>query len=74
MILQLLAAALIPDKPNNCGTGQSSAYNPQGSPNCLTNLPNVAANHDQGYGSHCHFTANRFSAIQMITKMVWMAR
>lgn len=47
MNLQLLAAALIPDKPQNCGTGQSNAYKPEDTPNCITNLPNVAGNHDQ---------------------------
>lgn len=31
-------------KPKNCGEGQSDAYNPGRTPECLSNLPGVAAN------------------------------
>jgi len=40
----LLAQAQSKFKPQNCGGGQSDAYKPGNTPQCLTNLPGVAAN------------------------------
>jgi len=40
----LLAQAESKFRPQNCGGGQSDAYNPGDTPQCLTNFPRVEAN------------------------------
>lgn len=47
MIYQILAAVIQTEKPKNCGTNSSNAFNSQATPNCITNLPNVVDSHSQ---------------------------